>query len=280
MSSLTGAQQSSMRAYDRHSDIDPYKDPYNASSGLIQRSLSSVFHQSSIIIMPMRAHSRLDRKVSDDLHRIRGSKNVVLQYDIIDDCLESWFWPINMVGERVTPTDLEQHRHSHCMYGSCYLCPRYPNREAWKEAAIYITRCGQYAGEWIAACASGRCDYIVPMERIYPRLGVPVKRYAVRDEGDLVPSPVVLTDKALQRERLQPFSASTIPTFYPPARASPTAISQLLQLNSTFEPGLTMQEFRGLFARCGYCDLFMTRRAIDCHDCAIREVIDLTVDSD
>lgn len=59
----------------------------------------------------------------------------------------------------------------------------------------------------------------------------------------------------------------------------PDTFTLLLKLDSWRTPGLSVAEFRNLFARCR-CGLIMTRRVFDDHQCAPTEVIDLTLDSE
>jgi hypothetical protein len=55
----------------------------------------------------------------------------------------------------------------------------------------------------------------------------------------------------------------------------------LLKLDAAANPGITEVEFHNLFAKCGTCRMFTTRRAFQSHECvAFQEgdVVDLTVD--
>ena len=57
-----------------------------------------------------------------------------------------------------------------------------------------------------------------------------------------------------------------------------------MRLDSFTRPGLTEDEFRGFLTRCSDCELIMTRRMFERHNCAGKaekrdvEVIDLTTE--
>lgn len=61
---------------------------------------------------------------------------------------------------------------------------------------------------------------------------------------------------------------------------------RLLKLDSFSRPGLTEDQFRHFLTRCRGCELIMTRRMFEHHDCvgkverAENEVIDLTGEDD
>jgi hypothetical protein len=68
---------------------------------------------------------------------------------------------------------------------------------------------------------------------------------------------------------------------YPPPTLTPKKVfSLLLSLDSAAKPGITSAEFESLFARCHRCDLIMTRRIFESHDCVMEEadVIDMTME--
>jgi hypothetical protein len=59
---------------------------------------------------------------------------------------------------------------------------------------------------------------------------------------------------------------------------------RLLKLDSFTRPGITEDEFRGFLTRCNDCELIMTRRMFEHHNCIGKvergdtEVIDLTIE--
>jgi hypothetical protein len=69
----------------------------------------------------------------------------------------------------------------------------------------------------------------------------------------------------------------------PPRLSAKDVFEAMLRLDSTRRPGLPSNVFYELFARCDGCDLVMTRRVFQSHDCVTEdelEVIDLTIHSD
>jgi hypothetical protein len=63
-------------------------------------------------------------------------------------------------GERVSPSELQNHRVSHHMLGPCCLCPLVDQyKPDFVEAAIYVAGTGTFAGEYVASCAQDQCGY-------------------------------------------------------------------------------------------------------------------------
>lgn len=69
--------------------------------------------------------------------------------------------PVNDVGERVTPSNLTDHRISHRFLGPCCICPAIiEGRTEFTEASFAMLISGRRAGQYVARCASGECKYI------------------------------------------------------------------------------------------------------------------------
>lgn len=117
---------------------------------------------------------------------LRRERNVeiphsVLHYDRTENGLQPWYWcaqsdlftccivihlvflcrrPVNEAGERVTPSNLLQHRHSHEFLGPCCLCASLESDgSSYTEASIFVALSGPTAGQYTAACATGQCRY-------------------------------------------------------------------------------------------------------------------------
>ena len=67
--------------------------------------------------------------------------------------------PTNERGERVAPSDLEQHWISHRFRGPCCLCPMVHGEDDITEAALVLVTHGRLSGEYIAKCARNLCGY-------------------------------------------------------------------------------------------------------------------------
>jgi hypothetical protein len=80
----------------------------------------------------------------------------------------------------------------------------------------------------------------------------------------------------------QDIDAQVIPTCPPPMLTSQQVFHLLLDLDSIVKPGVRAAVFEGLFARCHACDMVMTQRIFQFHECVMEEdeVIDLTMDED
>jgi hypothetical protein len=69
--------------------------------------------------------------------------------------------PTDEEGKRVTPSDLQDHRITHAFKGPCCLCAAPGNIGIeYSESAIYEAALGEYLGEYVAGCATGRCGYL------------------------------------------------------------------------------------------------------------------------
>jgi hypothetical protein len=105
-------------------------------------------------------------------------------------------------GERVTPSDLTAYRISHDFTGPCCLCAHDTAMPQYVESAIYMAFDGPFFGEYVASCATNKCSYlgerdlhhckmpsnikcVVPIERMYGRLGLMVKRYQLRGKSSI-----------------------------------------------------------------------------------------------
>jgi hypothetical protein len=100
------------------------------------------------------------------------------------------------------PEGLRQYWEAHQYLGPGCLCPLFEQigkRPEFTEAAIYVTKVEPYKGEYVAGCAKSHCGYLgqssfspslaervltpfdpVPLERIYPKIRVPLKDYSPR----------------------------------------------------------------------------------------------------
>ncbi|KAI0043346.1 hypothetical protein FA95DRAFT_1609463 [Auriscalpium vulgare] len=123
--------------------------------------------------------------------RINAENGKILEFSRIESCLVEWFWPVREDGARVPPSDLVNHRATHCFRGPSCLCSALdPDPNAFTEAAIFRARSGRLSGQWVAACANSVCHYFYVIERLYARQGLPIKRYPLRELGDVPPPPV------------------------------------------------------------------------------------------
>jgi hypothetical protein len=105
---------------------------------------------------------------------------------------------------RVSPDEWRVYRENHQFLNPCCLCQLFEpqgKNSRHTEAAIYLPLSGQYKGEWVAECAKGHCGYLgrlsfllidlggltprclVRLERLYKKLGLPVKEYQKRSRS-------------------------------------------------------------------------------------------------
>ncbi|KAI0055210.1 hypothetical protein BV25DRAFT_1843119 [Artomyces pyxidatus] len=190
------------------------------------------------------------------LTAIRNSDQNVLYWDCFNASLRAWKWPLDSDHNRIPPADLVGHRESHCHY--------------------------------IASCADGGCEYAVNLERAYVQEELLTKFYGTRYANDPAPAAISVTNRAhLSQVSIRRMHARSIAVYHPPAPVAPTPFSLLLRLDSHSQPGITLEQFLGLFVQCASCRLVMTMGATNVHNCAVPAgeqgpggVIDLTEDSD
>ncbi|KAI0705633.1 hypothetical protein C8Q76DRAFT_801372 [Earliella scabrosa] len=222
--------------------------------------------------------------------------------------------PIKNSGERVTPDELVMYRATHAMLGPGCLCgKKIVHPDAFVEACIFCVQSGKLSGLWVAACARKACSYFVILERYYPRLGLSIHRYPMRTDTNPAPPPVVLDlavrdpppevqtrqntpqqepqrraltgpiRRPLERARQRIAQINNRPAQaedvfdITPVPAEPRvefSFKELLKLDSSRNPGLTVPAFKALFWQCR-CGLVMTKGAHIWHKCEV-EVIDLT----
>jgi hypothetical protein len=68
--------------------------------------------------------------------------------------------PVNDVGERVTLSNLATHCLSYRFLGPCCICPAIiEDVSDFTEAAFTMMLSGRRAGQYVARCAHGQCEY-------------------------------------------------------------------------------------------------------------------------
>ncbi|KAH6868957.1 hypothetical protein BKA70DRAFT_1452312 [Coprinopsis sp. MPI-PUGE-AT-0042] len=100
--------------------------------------------------------------------------------------LRTWSWPSHYeTGERIVPSELEDHRRTHHFMAPCCLCAL-SIHEGYVESKIGLVLVApgvkrpEVNGEYVAQCALNKCGYFVPLERFYARKGLQVKGYPKR----------------------------------------------------------------------------------------------------
>lgn len=63
-------------------------------------------------------------------------------------------------GARVPPSELDEYRRQHDFkYPSCLCAMESLDPDAYTEAVVFLVTTGRLAGEYVAACATGKCKY-------------------------------------------------------------------------------------------------------------------------
>jgi hypothetical protein len=64
-----------------------------------------------------------------------------------------------------------------------------------------------------------------------------------------------------------------VPRFCPPPNSAVSTTELINRLDTWLRPGITMQQFKELFAECD-CGLVVTRRMFDRHECIMKETVE------
>ncbi|KAF8166192.1 hypothetical protein BJ912DRAFT_934680 [Pholiota molesta] len=252
------------------------------------------------------------------VRRIRREKHLILEWNNAMNRLQIWYWPV-VNGQRVPPSDLNGLRLTHVFRGPSCLCSmQTSDPNCVTEAAIFLITTGRLAGEYAAACAQSKCKFWIFLERLYPRLGLPIRACTERLPGSSIPAAVeyIVTPEldvpTLSQESSS--SSSSVSTHTPignrmraipqrpakrprtrvsinenvdpftaipnaPPTRPPSTFNLLMQLDSVHGGGLSDAQFRSLFVRCSRCRMIATATGMRGHICSV-QVIDLTGNSD
>jgi len=248
-------------------------------------------------MIPPIARVRFLQRISRQQKLPEGSPQVaILQYDSESNDLRTWFWPMDEQGSRVDTEALLDYRISHKFRGPSCLCASYEYirvNTPYTESAIYMSTHGSYSGEYLIACAAGRCGYLIFLDRMFGKGGLILGQYPVRDAGEQAPLTVlrlpglidtpVSPDAELTRVDNVIASIATLRKKKARRKRSLAVLTQLLALDSRTEPGLPQSQFRKLVGQCT-CGMLLTYSAFEYHTCPTYwiepAVIDLTLDID
>lgn len=75
--------------------------------------------------------------------------------------------PASVQENRVTPDAILDYRISHKLRCPSCLCAASDIDTAYTESAIYKSTHGTYSGEYLVACAAGRCGYLSRSNAVY-----------------------------------------------------------------------------------------------------------------
>ncbi|KAH6907333.1 hypothetical protein BKA70DRAFT_1428306 [Coprinopsis sp. MPI-PUGE-AT-0042] len=197
----------------------------------------------------------------------------ILHWDFTRDNLREWAWPSDAeTGERITPSDLEDHRRTHHFTAPSCLCAISLD-EAYVEARIGLAmvspggRGFELFGEYVAQCALNRCGYFVPLERFYPRKVLKVKGYAKRSTPLAAEQLNYLSDVGPALESSTGI-AQALPSSGIWAKGSRTSLMTETPLNleqacteftNLWARGVEEDTFWRLFVQCALCRMVMPR---------------------
>ncbi|EDR00050.1 uncharacterized protein LACBIDRAFT_334457 [Laccaria bicolor S238N-H82] len=116
----------------------------------------------------------------------------LMECDASQSKLQVWRWPVNHRKERIAPSDFHEHRSTHhFQFPGCFCPLQDVGLGLNKETAIYTPTGGPYKNQWVAACATQECLYLVPLAIFYRLDGLAVNHYARRISGDHGPLPIL-----------------------------------------------------------------------------------------
>ncbi|KAH6879568.1 hypothetical protein BKA70DRAFT_1474922 [Coprinopsis sp. MPI-PUGE-AT-0042] len=130
----------------------------------------------------------LRKRVQEAHFHTLSTSPTILHWDSETGDLAPWKWPVDAVtGYRVTPSELEAHRRTHhflapsCLCASLFNEPYIESRIGLVHVPIKLTPTSSLSGEYTAECATGRCGYLVCLERFYVLPVLQVKGYPKRE---------------------------------------------------------------------------------------------------
>ncbi|KAH6899087.1 hypothetical protein BKA70DRAFT_1437579 [Coprinopsis sp. MPI-PUGE-AT-0042] len=227
---------------------------------------------------PMRNTALLDRTpdVGHFLRRVQSaqvqtahSPPQILHWDFAQNNLREWAWPSDAEsGERIPPSELEDHRRTHHFTAPCCLCAISLD-EAHVEARIGLAvvapgnRGADLCREYVAQCALNRCGYFVPLERFYARKVLKVKAYPKRTTP-LAPEQLnYISDFESTSGIAQALPSSSIWARGPKTALRvehPLNIKQACtEFNNLWARGVEEDVFWRLFVQCALCCMIMPR---------------------
>lgn len=158
------------------------------------------------------------QRINRNLFRSTAN-TIILYYDSSSKDLRVWFWPVNEIQNedsdekrivRVTPSDLVVHRVTHNFHAPSCLCVLDSGSQVdYIESAIYLAgpNHGEDKGQYVMGCATESCGYfgecftselwnivtvgltfvclLVPIEHLYSRRGLLLKKYQLRGKRSL-----------------------------------------------------------------------------------------------
>ncbi|KAH6913552.1 hypothetical protein BKA70DRAFT_1421818 [Coprinopsis sp. MPI-PUGE-AT-0042] len=145
-------------------------------------------HDASHTAPPIPCLGYFQKRIQAAHFQTLSTSPTILHWDSETGDLAPWKWPVDVTtGYRVTPSELEAHRRTHYFLAPSCLCARLFN-ESYSESRIglvhvpiKLTPTSTLNGEYTAECASGRCGYLVCLERFYVLPVLHVKGYLKRE---------------------------------------------------------------------------------------------------
>ncbi|KAH6885169.1 hypothetical protein BKA70DRAFT_1445251 [Coprinopsis sp. MPI-PUGE-AT-0042] len=183
--------------------------------------------------------------------------------------LSTWKWPVELgTGRRVPPSDLEDHRRTHQFRAPSCLCA-YLDRKHYTESSIGVVhvpmklaRASSLNGEYTAECATGRCGYLVCLEKFYILPVLPMRGYSKRDTPR---PPTLLTHnstidflKGLQQV-LPSSNAYGRGTKRPRVEEPDDGAPALGKVTDLIKEGISEGAFYMLFIQCFLCQAVVLR---------------------
>ncbi|KZP09585.1 hypothetical protein FIBSPDRAFT_963878 [Athelia psychrophila] len=217
--------------------------------------MSSATNKSFVVSLNRRSYAFFRGKIT--AQRLSICPGKILHYDAAIGDIVPWSCP-SIYGVAVHPKYWGRYAADHDFKNPSCTCPA-----ELPEGSIRYTECvveqelaGRNKGKWIARCAVRRCGYYVSISDCHNKAGFLHKSYPLREPRAEATNRIAYGRLALMQDSTQP------------------AIFDLLRLDSSERPGLTMDQFYRVFTICK-CDRIMTRRAFGRHLCK-HIVVDLT----
>ncbi|KAF9561879.1 hypothetical protein CPC08DRAFT_817433 [Agrocybe pediades] len=253
-----------------------------------------------------------DNDFIQHMRRIRKTKNAILEWNKIKQCLVPMHIPVDDDNHVVPFDKWEQERQATIFrFPACFCSTQVLEGPQSIESAVYCVRSGGLFGQWVAQCAQRVCTYHAWNTRAAAKRSLPstptvsstnnhavsLGKRKVRPAQGLFSTPP--SSQPAKRQRVEKHSpstsasqgASSSPTAgpitglwtalkraAPPSPDKDDAVSDYRKLMRLDSQGLSYAQFFNTVVVCYSCENWIgTQFAFQAHACPRKDVIDLTL---
>ncbi|KAH6866051.1 hypothetical protein BKA70DRAFT_1454641 [Coprinopsis sp. MPI-PUGE-AT-0042] len=249
-------------------------------------------------------HGHFLRRIQAAHFKTRNSAPTILHWSPRKKDLEVWYWPTDVDGQRIAPSELEAHRRTHEFRSPCCLCAAdgtHPSgfESSYTEAQIGIVTklpneglqseygCYALTGEYVAICAQRRCGYLVCLEWFYALPLLFVRKHEERENPLPQQELTYIDNLGLSEEGSEdaglfqtlPQTLNTRGTKRKLQNANFDSLDDLPnQIEALIRDGVPESVFWSMFIQCSACKIITATSVFaHLHDCPHRRRYDQSV---